>query len=213
MLQTACAIASYPGGGHDRADVLRAGDDVCALVMADGMGGRSGAARAAKMWVEAVRVRAAQDQAQWAESDYWLDLMADADRAIRDDPEAGETTAVVAVMTPHGVAGASVADSGAWLIGADDYADLTRSQIRKPGLGTGMEMPIPFHRKNPPTGTLLVATDGLLKYASPQRICEKLRAHAAAIATLPNALIDLVRMPSGGLQDDVAVAVARRENS
>ena len=76
MLQTACAIASYPGGGHDRADVLRAGDDVCALVMADGMGGRSGAARAAEMWVEAVRVRAAQDQAKWAESDYWLDLMA-----------------------------------------------------------------------------------------------------------------------------------------
>ena len=116
-------------------------------------------------------------------------------------------------MTPHGVAGASVGDSGAWLIGADGSIDLTKSQIRKPGLGTGMAMPIPFHHRKPPVATLLVATDGLLKYASPQQICEKVRADTTTIDALPHALIDLVRMPSGGLQDDVAVAVARRENS
>jgi len=207
MFETALATEFYPSGGHDRVDVLLGGD-ACALVIADGMGGRSGAAAAAQMWIDAVR-GGSQDTAQWADSDYWLDLMAATDRAIRDAPAAGETTAVVAVMSPRGLCGASVGDSGAWLITSDDYLDLTKSQIRKPGLGSGMAMPIPFYRKQPPAGTLLVATDGLLKYSWPQKICETVRAAAKIDDALPRALIDLARMPSGGLQDDVAVAVAR----
>jgi hypothetical protein len=71
-----------------------------------------------------------------------------------------------------------------------------------------MATPIPFYRKKAPAGTLLVATDGLLKYSWPQKICETVRA-THDVDALPKALIDLVRMPSGGLQDDVAVAVAR----
>ena len=208
MFETATGTQFYPSGGHDRVDVLVAGD-ARALVIADGMGGRSGAARAAEMWIEAVRTRAAaHDAGKWADTDFWVDLMAEADRAIRDDSAAGETTAVVAVITPSGLAGASVGDSGAWLIGDDDHVDLTKSQIRKPGLGTGMATPMPFYRRKPPAGTLLLATDGLLKYTSPAKICATVRA-ASAVELLPTALIDLVRMPSGGLQDDVAVAVAR----
>jgi serine/threonine protein phosphatase PrpC len=207
MLTAAMASESYPDGGHDRVDVL-VGDDACALIIADGMGGRSGAGAAAQMWIDAVR-GGSQDPAQWADGDYWLDLMAAADRAIRDAPTAGETTAVVAVMTSGGLCGASVGDSGAWLIGDSDYSDLTKSQIRKPGLGTGMATPIPFYRKRPPAGTLLVATDGLLKYTWPEKICQTVRAEAD-VDSLPKALIDLVRMPSRGLQDDVAVAIARR---
>jgi serine/threonine protein phosphatase PrpC len=214
MLTAAMASESYPGGGHDRVDLL-IGDGACALIIADGMGGRSGAAAAAQMWIDAAR-GGSQDPAQWADSDYWLDLMAAADRAIRDAPAAGETTAVVAVMTSGGLCGASVGDSGAWLIGDSDYIDLTTSQTRKPGLGSGMATPIPFYRKHPIAGTVLVATDGLLKYASPQKICQTVRAAsraAAKIDALPAALIDVVRMPSGGLQDDVAVAAARAADS
>jgi hypothetical protein len=53
-----------------------------------------------------------------------------------------------------------------------------------------------------------VATDGLLKYSWPEKICQAVR--SVQIRALPKALIDLVRMPSGGLQEDAAVAVARR---
>ena len=140
MFETASASEFYPAGGHDRVDVLVVGDRACVLVIADGMGGRSGAAAAAQRWVDAVR-NGSQDPQRWADPDYWLDLMAETDRAIRDEPNAGETTAVVAVLTPDGICGASVGDSGAWIVTADDYLDLTKSQIRKPGLGTGMAMP------------------------------------------------------------------------
>jgi serine/threonine protein phosphatase PrpC len=206
MFQTATATEFYPSSGHDRVDIL-VGDGACALVIADGMGGRSGAAAAAQMWIDAVRC-GSQDPQQWAESDYWLDLLAATDRAIRDDKNAGETTAVVAVMTARGNVGASVGDSGAWLVTDDSCLDLTKSQIRKPGLGTGMATPIPFYRKQAPAETLLVATDGLLKYSWPEKICQAVR--SVQIRALPKALIDLVRMPSGGLQEDAAVAVARR---
>jgi serine/threonine protein phosphatase PrpC len=213
MFETASASEFYPAGGHDRVDIL-VGDRACALVLADGMGGRSGAAAAAQRWVDAVR-NGSQDALRWADPDYWLDLMAETDRAIRDDPKAGETTAVVAAITSNGLVGASVGDSGAWLITDESYIDLTQSQIRKPGLGTGMATAIPFYRKSAAVGTVLVASDGLLKYSSPQKICQTVRAAAAAakIDALPRSLIDLVRMPSGGLQDDVAVAVARAADS
>jgi len=207
MFSAAAASEFYPGGGHDRVDVIIAGDDACALVIADGMGGRSGAAPAAQMWIDAVR-GGSQEPSHWTDSDYWLDLMAAADRAIRDEPEAGETTAVIAVLTPNGLCGASVGDSGAWMVMADRPLDLSESQTHKPGLGTGMAIPIPFYRKQPVSGTLLVATDGLLKYTSQQQICEIVRA-TREVDALPRMLIDLVRMPSGRLQDDVAVALAR----
>ena len=209
MFETASAFEFYPGGGHDRVDVL-AGDeaDACALVIADGMGGRSGAAMAAQMWIDAVR-DGSRDPSRWIDTDYWLDLMSATDRAIRDEPRAGETTAVVAVVAPSGVFGASVGDSAAWLIGDGDYDDLTRSQLRKPGLGGDMATPIPFSRKRALTGALLVATDGLVKYTLPEKICRTVCA-ATSLDGLPKALIDLVRLPSGDLQDDVAVAVARR---
>ena len=207
MFAASTGFEFYPGGGHDRVDALVSGQ-ACVLAIADGMGGRSGAAEAAQVWIDVVR-GATQEPARWADTDYWLDLMARADRAIRDDPRAGETTAVVAVMTAAGLFGASVGDSGAWLIGDDAYEDLSKSQIHKPGLGTGMATPVPFYRKKPPAGTLLVATDGLLKYSWPEKICATVRA-TESVNALPKALIDLVRMPRGGLQDDVAVAVARR---
>src|SRR5687768_13415780 len=113
MFQTATATEFYPSGGHDRVDVI-VGAGACMVVIADGMGGRSGAAEAAQMWVDAVR-REPPNVARWAEADYWLDLMAAADRAIRDDARAGETTAIAAVLMPQGLVGASVGDSGAWL--------------------------------------------------------------------------------------------------
>src|SRR5688572_1469150 len=106
--RTFTAMESYPGGGHDRVEVI-VGDEGCVLAIADGMGGRSGAAQAAEGWIASVR-HAASERDSWMDSDYWFDVMQRADRAILAHPGAGETTAIVAAVTEHGVCGASVGD-------------------------------------------------------------------------------------------------------
>jgi hypothetical protein len=50
-----------------------------------------------------------------------------------------------------------------------------------------------------------VGSDGLFKYAPIRRVCDAARAGPPAEAA--RALVGLVRLPRGGLQDDVAVVV------
>jgi hypothetical protein len=63
----------------------------------------------------------------------------------------------------------------------------------------------------PPTqlagGTLLVASDGLLHYARQADIIRI--ASGEDLQAAARALIDLVRLPNGTLQDDVAVVLCR----
>ncbi len=84
--------------------------------------------------------------------------------------------------------------------------ELTRNQVRKPFLGTGVARPTGFSN-GPLRGTLLLATDGLLKYAAPETIGAVLR--EVSLRDIPTALIGLVRYPSGALPDDVGIAVCR----
>ena len=65
---------------------------------------------------------------------------------------------------------------------------------------------MPFARPGT-AGTLLLATDGLVKYTSREAIREA--AGTAPFDELPRRLIDLVRPPSGRLPDDVAVIAVR----
>ena len=63
----------------------------------------------------------------------------------------------------------------------------------------------------PTSGGYLVAvadsagSDGLFKYAHAERICAL--AMQGSVATAADALANAVRLPSGGLPDDVAVAL------
>src|SRR5207244_3759196 len=50
--------------------------------------------------------------------------------------------------------------------------------------------------------------DGLLKYTSDVRICGVAR--EADLLQAAHSMVELVRLPSGGLQDDVAVVLCRR---
>ncbi len=101
--------------------------------------------------------------------------------------------------------GASVGDSGAWLITASSVLDLTQDQRRKPLLGTGAAMPVGFGEV-PFTGRLLLGSDGLFKYVRHEHIRDLVRSLAPMEAAA--ALIEAARLPSGGLQDDIAVIVA-----
>jgi serine/threonine protein phosphatase PrpC len=136
----------------------------------------------------------------------WLSRL---DEAISRDATAGETTAVVGVLRDDGVFGLAVGDSAAWMIRADTLRVLTRGSEPKPWLGWGAAGVMPFEVPTADLGCLLLATDGLVKYAKASAICEVVR--TAPFEEIPKRLIDLARMPNGVLQDDVAVVVARWE--
>ena len=212
VIEVYSATECYQAVGEDRVAVI---DHPAArvIVVADGVGGRRNGGPAADSIVRIV-TEAAGRIADPCEGDVWCEVLADADARLCADPRYGETTAVVVGVSRERIGGASVGDSGAWLITGDSYTDLTRIQQRKPFLGSGAALPIPFRAifsgaaaAGAAADVLLVATDGLLKYASPQQISRVAR--SSDLAAVPNALIDLVRMPSGKLQDDAAVAVAR----
>ncbi len=128
------------------------------------------------------------------------------DLKISQDPEAGETTCAFAVVSKQKVFGASVDDSGVWVIGDAGFVNLTENQKRKPLIGSGSAWPISFARSVLHGERILLATDGLLKYASAERIVTVCR--ALDIESAASKLIDLVRYPSGALPDDTTVILA-----
>lgn len=198
----ATATAS-PGVSQDRLLVLPAGRRVL-LAVADGAGGAGGGARAAELALSFLALWEGDERKDWAAG------LEEIDHKLFQDTAAGETTVALVLAGPDGVEGASIGDSGAWLIGARGSQDLTEHQQRVPRLGSGRALAVPFELDSL-DGTLLCATDGLFRYASPARICE-----AAAHPDLDEAaeqLLALVRLSSGRLQDDVALILCRPINN
>jgi PPM family protein phosphatase len=194
----AIEIAAARGRGQDRAAVIARSGGALVVALADGAGGTVAGERAAAAIVDGVGARS-DGTAGW---DEWLfDLDAAPARL-----GGGQSTAVILAVTAQGVLGASVGDSGAWVIRGAGIDDLTEGQARKPLVGAGCR---PFAISAPPLagGTLLVASDGLLRYAKPAEIALYAAGHDLAAAA--KALIDLVRLPTGGLQDDVSVVLVR----
>jgi serine/threonine protein phosphatase PrpC len=200
-LITARLVVPSAGVGQDRAEVFETSDGLVIIVVADGAGGTAGGAEAADHVVEAVRKAVASPDGRQLDP---YSLLRDIDRDLAS--HGGETTAVVAIVSASGIVGASVGDSGAWLVRPDGHLDLTSQQIRKPLLGSRCARPVRF-RSGALDGTLVVATDGLLKYAKLRDICAK--AHDTDLAAVPDGLVRLVRLQGGGLQDDVAIVVCR----
>lgn len=199
MWHTAIAADYYRLATEDRAGVFGS----FALV-ADGVGGRAGGGAAADAVVQGVR-ELAERPGRW-DAVRWL---AELDRRMAESGAVGETTAVVAKFTPLGLTGVAVGDSVAWWVTADDWGDLTAAAKPKPWVGSGAAVPVPFSRSLQHVGTLLLATDGLTKYTSAERIVDMIR--TTPFDDTPRSLIELVRPPSGRLPDDVAVIVARWE--
>ncbi|HTV42692.1 MAG TPA: protein phosphatase 2C domain-containing protein [Candidatus Sulfotelmatobacter sp.] len=169
------------------------------LVVADGAGGLSGGREAAVMVVDLVR----QGAAALNSPESCVILLQNADKAIARDRTAGETTCVLAVVTDDTVYGASVGDSEAWLICENGVTDFTKRQVRKPFLGSGRASPVGFSHKMGVGEKLLLATDGLFKYTSPERIESVCR--TSALGLVAKQLIELVRYPSGAMPDDVTI--------
>lgn len=171
------------------------------IAIADGAGGISGGAVAASAAVEAAAafgIEAARTPTEWCA------FLRELDQSLATDRRAGETTIVVAQVINGAVHGASVGDSRAWLIERGQSTDLTNSQRRKPLLGSGMTEPVAFAPRDI-KGRLLVATDGLFNYASPETIVNA--ALDAPLEQAAAALVNRVRLPAGALQDDIALVL------
>ena len=126
------------------------------------------------------------------------------DSEIEMHPETGETTGVFVAISETELIGASVGDSEAWFITDQSVVKLTAEQERKPLLGSGRSAPTVFAIPRT-TGLLLLASDGLFKYTSEQMILSTIRQGASE--TVLHQCVDLVRLRSGRLQDDIAIAL------
>lgn len=166
------------------------------LVVADGAGGTGDGMYAAEAVIAAVA--AGLDS---ADAGACVALLARVDAELRR----GQTTAVVALVSGDEIHGASVGDSGAWLVGAMDYDVLTEHQRRKPLIGSGRATPVAF-RARLGQGTLLLASD-VFNYAPPRSISGLVV--GGALDGLAERLCDVVRLRSGAWPDDVVVLVAR----
>ncbi|MFW6189634.1 MAG: protein phosphatase 2C domain-containing protein [Planctomycetota bacterium] len=204
-IDTAVAVEGAAGRNEDRAAVFDRPEGRV-LVVADGAGGIAGGAEAAEAVVAGIR-RAVESADDVLDADMWVGSLRQLDIELWEDPEAGETTAVVAAVGPGRIAGASAGDSGTLLVGPEDVAELTRNQPRRPFLGAGAARAEPFSAAEW-RGRLLLATDGLLKYAGRASIAETAR--TGGLQAAAEALVDLVRLGSGALQDDVAVVLCER---
>jgi serine/threonine protein phosphatase PrpC len=187
---------------QDRGLILEDGSRTI-LCVADGVGGRSGGAEAAMMAVNLIR----QNIILLSNGNACTEVLRKLDEAIAKDPTAGETTCTLVVVAPEEIFGASVGDSGSWMIPeTGNHLDLTHAQQRKPFIGSGSAWPVSFHHSNP-AGLLLLATDGLLKYTSADRIIGTCRERP--IDLVGERLIKLVRYSSGALPDDVTLIIAK----
>jgi serine/threonine protein phosphatase PrpC len=174
--------------------VERHGDRTLVVVV-DGAGGVAGGAAAAEL------VCAEVEQACQAKISDWVACLEDVDRHLAGR---GQAAAVVAVIGDDGtVRGASVGDCQAWMFDGALARELTAAQVRKPLLGEGPAVPVGFEGRL--EGVLLVATDGLWKYVRRERVAEVVG--ALLIKEAAEALVDDVRLKSGALQDDVALAI------
>jgi len=196
MLTVAHKVESG-GRGEDRVLVERFGARTLAVV-ADGAGGTGSGAAAAGMAcsIAAQRLRT-QDPGT---PEDWARCLYEVDRAAV--LSGGQCTAVVVEISEGRVFGASVGDSGAWMLTGKAFIDLTENQNRKPLLGSDEALPMGIGPIDL-SGRLLIATDGLFKYATESDIAK--RAMGVPLNEAIEQLIAGVRLRSGALQDDVGI--------
>jgi len=173
------------------------------LAIADGAGGLASGKEAAELVIQIVK-EAAVSETEFFKPLRWCNILSQADNWLFAHPTAGETTAVIVALCEGFVCGASVGNSGAFLVQEQTELELTAEQWQKPLIGSGIATPISFG-PIPFTGTLVLATDGLIKNAPPEKIRQIVRANNAKNAT--KALIESVRYPSGNQPDDVTVII------
>src|SRR5262245_60855023 len=198
-MKTATRIEAGNKTCEDRVHVFELGPATC-IALADGAGGVSGGARAAQLFIDLARQSLIGRESLGSLFDIFMRIS----REIELDEKAGETTGIIVAVLDGQVMGASAGDSEAWLFSPNSMVNLTARQAKSRRLGTAEVAPVTFG-PNACAGTLVVASDGLWKYTTIERIAAI--ALGSEVDAVARQLIDAVRLRSGQLQDDVAVAI------
>ena len=183
---------------EDRLAVLEFADRLV-IVIADGAGGSGGGDEAAETVVREVTTAASEPR----NAESWAKVLGQIDHRIGR----GESTFWFAELSDAGVQGASVGDSSAWLVRDEQLLDLTRDQVRKPLLGSTAAKPVGFSSAFS-RGLLILSTDGFSKYVKRESLLQQV--HWLDFAVLGRKLVDMVRLTSGQLWDDVSIVACRR---
>lgn len=173
--------------------------DADVIVLADGAGGISGGREAAE------RIVGSTFGPLLEPADCMRALRA-LDLDLYERAACGEATTVLLVIRENAVFGASVGDSCVWALTPAGVLDLTSHQRRKPLIGSGAAEPVAFGPW-PFVERVLVASDGLSKYAPRDRIRAATLEAAPDAAAAADALVGAARLPGGGLQDDLALVI------
>jgi PPM family protein phosphatase len=197
MFETASITESYQDRCEDRVAVFSEPARTV-IVVADGAGGSGVGAQAAAIVVEEVR-RALPSLDSPTQ---WCNLLRQVDHGIGS----GESTAVVVDLRRDSVLGASVGDSQAWVVEGAQIKILTSGQRRKPLLGSGEAEPVGFESEKL-GGLLIAATDGFCNYVKREEMVKVIPYEDLVV--LPKRLVDMVRLHSGALNDDVGIVVCR----
>jgi serine/threonine protein phosphatase PrpC len=198
IFEIASTTAAYREKCEDRVDILSDSDRVV-IVVADGAGGIGSGDQAADCVVREVRAAFKTTNTEAG----WVEMLSQIDCRIG----MGESTAVIVDVSLSGLCGASVGDSQAWLILDGELDNLTSGQVRKPLLGTGEARPIGFSRESF-AGLLIVATDGFCNYVKRPELVRKTA--GAELCEVPRKLLEMVRLKSGELWDDVGIVACRK---
>jgi len=195
--ETTSLTVAYRQHCEDRVTVLEF-DDGVVLVVVDGAGGTGSGEQAAETVIQEVTTVASLEH----NAETWCKILRQIDSRIGE----GQATCVVVARSARGIVGASVGDSRAWLFEDDGLIDLTISQVRKPLLGSGAAQPVGFHHP-PSQGLLLVCTDGFCNYVKRETLLRDIL--WIDFAVLPHKLVEMIRLPSGELWDDIGIVACR----
>lgn len=205
MLETTVIIEKFGIECEDNAEILDLGSSKI-FVLGDGAGGTGGGKEASSFLINLCKTHFTLDS-NLLHPSTWENFLLEADQRITNDVFSGETTAIVFVLKDNIICGASVGDSESCLI-AETCQLLTAHQFRKPLLGSGMAIPVQI-QPVPMQGTLIIASDGLFRYTTYSHICDVV-VQDAPLSEVADSLVKNVRLPSGELQDDVSIILARQ---
>lgn len=198
---------SEAGGYSDNEDAYLAlphqhDDAVLICALADGQGGRPGAALAAReacaMVVEAANTYTPK---QLTKTRNWLKILGEADKAVHREPRAGFTTLIGLCLSNDVICGASNGDSEAVLLNTyDQYHDLTAGQSKNPPIGSGQAQATVFSEHLVDPWLTMISSDGLWKFVGRDRVKTLLKRKRGEV--LLKALTYEARLVGGGTYRD-----------
>jgi hypothetical protein len=170
------------------------------------VGGQPGGARAAEL-----ACRTAMNSAlrfapeRIADPLAWPSILRSADEALAADPEAGLCTLIGFCIAGGHLFGASAGDSAVLYHPGDGRArEVTAGQVRKPFVGSGGMVFIPFTATLTAGWTVLAMSDGVWKYTGWEQIIEASTSQRGQ--ALLDSLLERARR-AGKLWDDFTLVV------